>query len=86
IQIPTAGAGAKVLYVQVFCNGAGGRTEGGTVLISASSVTKLNGTAGFDVVAGANRIAIDTSSAWWNVVLRNTTGVEMSFGYTIWWI
>jgi hypothetical protein len=86
IQIPTAGASAKVLYIQVFTNGTGGRTEGGTALISASSVTKLNGTAGFDVVAGTNRIAIDTSGGWWNVVLRNTTGVEMSFGYTVWWI
>jgi hypothetical protein len=84
--LPTAGASAKVLYIQVFTNGAGGRTEGGTALISSSSVTKLNGTAGFDVVAGANRIAIDTSGGWGNVVLRNTTGVEMSFGYTIWWI
>jgi hypothetical protein len=86
IQIPTAGAGAKVLYIQVFCNGAGGRTEGGTALLSATSVTKLNGTTGFDVVAGTNRIAIDTTGGWWNVVLRNTTGVEMSFGYTLWWI
>jgi len=70
----------------VFTNGSGGRTEGGTALISASGVTKLNGTAGFDVVAGANRIAVDTSGGWSNVVLRNTTGVEMSFGYTVWWI
>jgi hypothetical protein len=86
IQIPTAGAGAKVFYIQVFTNGTGGRTEGGTALVSAASATKLNGTAGFAVVAGTNRIAIDTSGGWWNVVLRNTTGVEMSFGYTLWWI
>lgn len=82
--IPTGGGGAKVLYVQVFTNGPG-RTEGGTALLSATSVTKLNGTAGFDVVAGANRIAIDTTGGWTNVVIRNTTGVTMSFGYTIWW-
>lgn len=85
IQIPSGGGGAKVMYVQIFTNGPG-RTEGGTALISGTSVTKLNGTAGFDVVAGANRVAIDTSGGWWNVMLRNTTGVELSFGYTIWWI
>jgi hypothetical protein len=84
--LPTRLGGSKVLYIQIFTNGTGGRTEGGTALISASGVLRLNGTTGFDVVAGANRIAIDTTGGWWNVVLRNTTGVDMNFGYTIWYI
>jgi hypothetical protein len=86
VVLPTRLAGSKVLYIQIFTNGTGGRTEGGTALISASGVTRLNGTTGFDVVAGANRVAIDTTGGWANVVLRNTTGVDMNFGYTIWYI
>lgn len=87
IQIPTQGASAKVLYIQIFANNSTtGRTEGGTALISATSATKLNGTAGFDVVAGSNRLAIETGGGWGGVVLRNTTGADISFGYTIWWI
>jgi hypothetical protein len=86
VQIPTAGGGAKALYIQVFANGSNGRTEGGTAVISASSLNKLSGTAGFDVVVGSNKLSIDASGGWWNVVLRNNTGIDLSFGYVVWWI
>jgi hypothetical protein len=88
VQIQTAGpSSGKVLYIQVFANNSStGRTEGGTVLLSATSVTRLNGTAGFDVIAGANRLAIETGGGFGNILLRNTTGADISFGYTVWWV
>jgi hypothetical protein len=86
VPLPNGGlVPSKVAYIQVFANG-NSRTEGGTALISATSVTRLTGTGSFDVVAGTGKLSIDTSAGWSNVVLRNNTGVELSFGYVIWWI
>jgi hypothetical protein len=86
VALPVIGAvPAKVFYIQIFANG-NGHTEGGTALISQTSLNRLSGTASFDVVAGTGKLSIDTSGGWTNIVIRNNTGVDLTFGYVLWWI
>lgn len=84
VNIPTAGGGANAVFVQVWSKAAT-HAEGGTALISSFGAVKLSGTPNFDVTGGANKLWIDTSLGYNNVVLRNATGEPVNYGFSVWW-